>query len=524
MLRNPFVSPFSIPSVTSLELLARWARAEPDRPALVWGPTGEVITYRQLWDASGRIARGLQELGIHKGDRVVLLSPNAPEYPVAFYGILRAGAVAVPLSPLLKPAEVERCLKDTEARAVLASPDWCEGLRRLQTEVPSLRHILSLEDLGALSTGRKEPEPVPIVPEQDLACILYSSGTTGLPKGAMLTHTNVVANLLAGQAVGFIREGDTYIHFLPLCHCMGLLTLLNAGVCLGARQVLLPRLDPHAVLALMERYRATQLYAVPPALRSLLEAAEGMGVTYRGLRFINTAAIPLDEALRRRAEQAFHCPVTEHLGMTECAGLMNLVIPPYPAKAGSVGPPVPNLEERVVDPDTGQDLGPGGIGELVVRGPMVSRGYWRNPEANVEAYLEGGWFRTGDLVRFDAEGYIWWVDRRKEMIKYKGYSIAPAELEEVLREHPAVQEACVIPKPDPEVGQVPKAFVVRRREVSAEELLRFVEERVAPYKKIREVEFVTELPKSAVGKVLRKALIERERARMERALATESGG
>ncbi len=524
MLRNPFVSPFPIPSVSSLELLARWARTEPDRPALVWGPTGEVITYAQLWDASGRVARGLQELGVRKGDRVLLLSPNAPEYPVAFYGILRAGAVAVPVSPLLKPAEVGRCLQDTEARAALASSDWCGELRHLQREVPSLHHVLRLEDLRALPKGRREPEPAPIVPDQDLACILYSSGTTGLPKGTMLTHTNVVANLLAGQALGFIREGDTYVHFLPLCHCMGLLALLNAGVCLGACQVLLPRLDPHAVLALMERYRATQLYAVPPALRSLLEAAEEAGITYRGLRFINTAALPLDAGLRRRAEQAFDCPVTEHLGMTECAGLMNLTVPPYPVKAGSVGPPVPNLEERVVDPDTGQDLGPGGVGELVVRGPMVSRGYWRNPEADAEAYLEGGWFRTGDLVRCDAEGYVWWVDRRKEMIKYKGYSIAPAELEEILREHPAVQEACVIPKPDPEVGQVPKAFVVRRREVSAEELLRFVEERVAPYKKIREVEFVTELPKSAVGKVLRKVLIEQERRHVERALTTGGGG
>ncbi|MDR7433364.1 MAG: AMP-binding protein, partial [Armatimonadota bacterium] len=178
-----------------------------------------------------------------------------------------------------------------------------------------------------------------------------------------------------------------------------------------------------------------------------------------------------------------------------------------------VGPPVPGLDQRVVDPETGRDLEAGGVGELLVRGPMVTVGYWNNPQANQEAFTDG-WFRTGDLVRFDEDGYLWWVDRRKEMIKYKGYSIAPAELEEVLRQHPAVREACVVPRPDPELGEVPKAFVVRRAPVSPEELLRFVEERVAPYKRVREVEFVDELPKSAVGKILRRVLAERERARV----------
>ncbi|MCS7172833.1 MAG: acyl--CoA ligase [Armatimonadetes bacterium] len=513
MFRNPFVAPFPTPEVPCFEPVERWARTDPDRPVLVWAPTGQVVTYGRLWHASGKVARALQELGVGKGDRVALLAPNALEHPVAFYGILRAGGVVVPLNPLLKPAEVERCLSETEARVVMASPEWCRELQALPPALPFLRCVLNLAELLATTEPFGSPDPIPIQPDRDLACILFSSGTTGLPKGTQLTHRNVLANILAGHALGFVKEGTVYVHFLPFSHCFGLLTLLNAGICVGARQILLPQFDAQEVLYWVAHHGATQLYAVPPALRALVEAAEAQGFAYRGLRFVNTAALPLDPELQQRAERVFGCPVTEHIGMTECAGLANLLLPPMPRKPRSVGPPVPNLEERVVDPDTGRDLGPGEVGELLVRGPMVTVGYWRNPEANEEAYLEEGWFRTGDLVRFDEAGYMWWVDRRKEMIKYKGYSIAPAELEEILRQHPAVREACVIPKPDPEVGQIPKAFVVPHGEVTAEELLRFVEERVAPYKKVREVEFVSGLPKSAVGKVLRKVLAERERRR-----------
>ncbi|MDR7416688.1 MAG: AMP-binding protein [Armatimonadota bacterium] len=520
MFRNPFVAPFPTPEVPCFQPVEQRARMEPDRPALVWAPTGQVVTYGHLWTASGKVARALQEMGVGKGDRVALIAANALAHPVAFYGILRAGGVVVPLNPLLKPAEVERCLGEVEACVVMASPEWSKDLRT--RALPSVRHILNLEELLEAAEPFGDPEPVSIRPDRDLACILFSSGTTGLPKGTRLTHRNVLANVLAARALGFVGEGAVYVHFLPFSHCMGLLTLLNAGVCAGARQILLPQFEAQEVLYWIEYHRATQLYAVPPALRALVEAAETRGFGYRGLRFVNTAALPLDPELQARAERVFGCPVTEHIGMTECAGLMNLLLPPMPWKPRSVGPPVPNLEERVVDPDTGRDLGPGEVGELVVRGPMVTVGYWRNPEADEEASLEGGWFRTGDLVRFDESGYMWWVDRRKEMIKYKGYSIAPAELEEVLRQHPAVREACVIPKPDPEVGQIPKAFVVLQGEVTAAELLRFVEERVAPYKKVREVEFVSELPKSAVGKVLRKVLAEQERRRSAEATATRS--
>lgn len=509
--RHPTAQALAVPRLTSCQLLERWARSEPNRPALVWGPTEQVITYGQLWDTSGRVARALQELGLEKGDRVVFLSPTCPQVPVAFYGVLRAGGVAVPLSPLSRLPEVQRCLLDTGAQMVLASKEWVSQLREAGV-ASSPRYVLSLDELEEASEPWQQPEPVALDPEHDLACILYSSGTTGLPKGAALTHRNVVADLMAGRAVGFITERSRYVHFLPLCHCAGLLALLNAGVCLGACQVLVPRFDAPEVLRLMEAHRVRELFAVPPALRELVEAAE-RAVAYRGLRFLNTAALPLDAELARRAEEVFGCPATEHIGMTETAGPMNIAVPPMKVKRGSVGPPVPGLDQRVVDPETGRDLEAGEVGELLVRGPMVTVGYWNNPQANQEAFADG-WFRTGDLVRFDEDGYLWWVDRRKEMIKYKGYSIAPAELEEVLRQHPAVREACVVPRPDPELGEVPKAFVVRRAPVSPEELLRFVEERVAPYKRVREVEFVGELPKSAVGKILRRVLAERERSRV----------
>jgi acyl-CoA synthetase (AMP-forming)/AMP-acid ligase II len=509
MFRNRFVHAFPTPDVPIFWFVERWARTDPERPALVWGPTGRHVTYRELWAASGSVARALQELGLKKGDRVVFLSPNCLEYPATFYGVLRAGGVVVPLSPLLRIAEVSWAMENTEPAVVLASREWCARLRGVGPRTPP---VLDLEEVSKLAPPSAEPEPVPLHPERDLACILYSSGTTGWPKGVMLTHRNVVADLLASNAMGFITDQSVYVHYLPFSHCAGLLTFLNAGICLGARQVLVPRFDPNEVLDLVEVHEARELFGVPPALRDLVEAGEAQGFRYRGLRFVNTAALPLDVEVRRRAERLFGCPVTEHIGMTECAGPMNIMIPPFPLKPRSVGLPVPNLEERVVDPDTGEDLAPGQVGELLVRGEMVTVGYWRDEEANRDAYREG-WFRTGDLVRFDQEGYMWWVDRRKEMIKYKGYSIAPAELEEVLRQHPAVREACVIPKEHPEAGQVPKAFVVRKAPVTAEELLRFVEDRVAPYKKVREVEFVEELPKSVVGKILRRVLVERERSK-----------
>jgi len=508
--RHPTSRPPAVPNLTSCQLVERWARSEPDRPVLVWSPAERVITYKELWSQSGKVARALQELGLEKGDRVVFLSPSCPQFPAAFYGVLRAGGVVVPLNPLSKVSEVQRCLEDTGAQVVLASREW--GARLRETHLSrSLRYTLILEELEEAAQPWQDPQPVALDPHRDLACILYSSGTTGLPKGAALTHRNVVADLLASRAAGLVREGSRYVHFLPLCHCAGLLALFNAGVCVGAYQVLVPRFDPREVLRLVEAHGARELFAVPPALRELVEAAEGMRFSYRGLRFVNTAALPLDRELAQRTEEVFGCPATEHIGMTETAGPMNVSVPPQTVKRGSVGPPVPGLEERLVDPDTGVELGPGVVGELQVRGPMVTVGYWNNPEANREAFTDG-WFRTGDLVRFDEEGYLWWVDRRKEMIKYKGYSIAPAELEEVLRQHPAVREACVVPKPHPELGEIPKAFVVRRGQVTAEELLRFAEERLAPYKRVREVEFVEDLPRSAVGKVLRRVLADRERS------------
>lgn len=507
---HPTGRALAVPNLTSCQLLERWARSDPHRPVLVWDPGDRVVTYAELWAQSGKVARALQELGLEKGDRVVFLSPTCPQFPAAFYGVLRAGGVVVPLNPLSKVPEVQRCLEDSGAQVVLASREWVGRLREVHL-ASSLRYALTLEELEEAAQAWRDPEPVAVDSHHDLACILYSSGTTGLPKGAALTHRNVVADLMASRAAGLVGDRSRYVHFLPLCHCAGLLALLNAGVCVGACQVLVPRFDPQEVLRLVEAHRARELFAVPPALRELVEAAERVRFAYRGLRFLNTAALPLDRELAQRAEAVFGCPATEHIGMTETAGPMNVAVPPQPVKRGSVGPPVPGLAEWVVDPDTGADLQPGAVGELLVRGPMVTAGYWNNPQATREAFTDG-WFRTGDLVRFDDDGYLWWVDRRKEMIKYKGYSIAPAELEEVLRQHPAVREACVVPKPHPELGEVPKAYVVRRREVTAEELLRFAEEHLAPYKRVREVEFVDELPRSAVGKVLRRVLADRERS------------
>jgi len=509
---SPFKSLEPYPRVPTYKYLEALARRHPQREAFIWGPSGEVCTFQRLWQAAAGAAAFLQERGIGRGQGVATLTPNALEFPVAFYAILLAGATVVPLNPLLKPREVEYYLRDSGAVALFAARDLVPSVKELQPGLPNLKHIFTLEEVWEMGEGRPGPQPVAIAPEEDAACLLYSSGTTGLPKGAILTHLNIVSDLLSSRSTGLLTSDSTFVNFFPLSHAAGLLTLMNAGVSCGARQVLLPRFDAGEALELMARYKATELYAVPPALRELVGAAEARGYQPPRLRFVNTGAVPQEAEVAERAGKVFRCPVTEHIGMTECAGPMNIMVPPLALKAGSVGPPIPDLAEKVVDPETGEERWPGEVGELLLKGPMVTKGYWQNPQADLENFTQEGWFRTGDLVRFDEEGYMWWLDRKKDLIKYKGYSVAPSELEAVLLEHPCVQDACVIPKSQAEVGEVPKAFIIRRGEVTAEELLRFVEERVAPYKKIREVEFVEEIPRSSIGKLLRRVFIERERA------------
>jgi len=378
--------------------------------------------------------------------------------------------------------------------------------------------VYELERAWEMAGAAGEPAPVAIDPLDDIAVLPYSSGTTGLPKGVMLTHQNLTANIRQTLAIGMISEDAVLLDFLPFYHIYGMMVLLNCGLVAGTTQIILPRFEPEAAMALMQRHSVTHLYCVPPAVLALVNQPRLDDFDLSSLQLLVSGAAPLPAEVGRQAAAKLNCIVMEAYGMTEASPVTH-VNPVGAPRAGTVGPAVSDTLAKIVSLETAEELPAGEIGELLVQGPQVMRGYWKNEAATRETLTDDGWLRTGDIASADADGYVRIHDRKKEMIKYKGYQVAPAMLEGVLLEHPAVADACVIPSPDEEAGEIPKAFIVLRAPLGVEELMTFVAERVAPYKKIREIEFIDAIPKNPSGKILRRQLIEQERARMKDAVS-----
>jgi acyl-CoA synthetase (AMP-forming)/AMP-acid ligase II len=509
---RPSLAPY--PREPLVALLEATARRVPDKPALI-GADGEIHTYARVWASARGLARVLREaVGVRPGETLAIMAPNCPEYAAVTYGAWLAGAVLTGLSALSREREIAAQLADAEAVVAVAPRALLPALEAVRGRVPTLRRVLALEEAeGLAAQAGAGGEPVAGDPARDLAFLPYSSGTTGLPKGVMLTHASLATNARQWISTGAVGEESVQLAFLPFYHIYGAVVLLHATLAVGATCVVMPRFDPARVLALVERHRVTELYVVPPALLALAHHPAAEAHDLSSLRFIASAAAPLSAEVAALAARRLRCPVFQCYGMTEaCPTHIN---PPTGWRDGSVGLPLPDVEQRIVDLETGRDLPPGGTGELLVRGPQVMRGYWKQPEATAEAFVAGGWVRTGDIARVDADGFLWVVDRAKEMIKYKGYQVAPAELEAVLLEHPAVLDAAVVPTVLPGEGEVPKGFVVLKdgHAASPDALLAFVAERVAPHKKLRALELVGEIPTSPTGKILRRVLVERERAR-----------
>jgi len=518
---SPWPSQAPYPKQHLSECLRQVAEQQPDKTALI-GPDERFYSFGEVWDASRRIARMLQEdAGIKKGEVVAIFASNSPEYVVAVHGILLAGGVVTTVNPQYRELELvyQLCNSGTVALFGMRALLPLVGMVRDELEeCSSLRRTYAIHDIWDMAAAAGGyAEPVTIDPEKDLAALPYSSGTTGLPKGVMLTHHNVCSNLRQNLATGLARPGAVSLDFLPFDHIYGLIPVMNVGLANASAQVIIPHFDAHLVLYLIHKYGVTDLFVVPPALRSLIDLAEqGQKYDTSSLRFIVSGAAPLLARTAQAAQRLFGCPVIQGYGLTEASPVTN-INPLSQPKLDSVGPPVSDTEEKVVSTETGEELPAGEIGELLIRGPQVMQGYWNQPEATAEAITPDGWLRTGDICRFDEDGYVYVLDRKKDTINYKGYSVAPAELEAVLRQHPSVLDAAVIPKSDVAAGEIAKAFVVARpgQRPTTRDIIQFVEDRVAPHKKIREVEFVWELPKSATGEVLRRELIERERARNE---------
>lgn len=516
----PTESPFPDVSVpeTSLSSYVLGAAEEcGDKPAFIDAESGRELTYAGLVEQVDRAAAGLAERGLEKGDVFAIYSPNLPEYAVAFHGVTSAGGVVTTANPLYTVEELSRQLDDSGARYLLTVPPFLEKALDAadRTGVEEV-FVLGEAEAGtpfAALLGTDAPVPdVEIDPHEDLAVLPYSSGTTGLPKGVELTHYNVVANgeQMTGIEPRDFTADDTLIGVLPFYHIYGMTVVMNAGLYMGATVVTMPKFDLEPFLETLKAYEVTVAYLVPPIVRALANHPIVDEFDLSSLDVISSAAAPLSEGVADACAERLGCLVKQGYGMTEASPATH-VAPRDRVKRGAVGVPIPNTECKIVGLDTEKELGVGEEGEVWVRGPQVMRGYHDRPDATADTIDDDGWLHTGDVGYVDDEGYLYVVDRVKELIKYKGYQVAPAELEGILLDHPAVADAAVVPKPDPEAGEVPKAFVVPDGDVDLDDLVEFVAGRVAPQKRIRAIERVDEIPTSPSGKILRRVLVERER-------------
>jgi acyl-CoA synthetase (AMP-forming)/AMP-acid ligase II len=507
----------TVPDLPLHEFVLADAMARADQAALIDGPTGRTLTYGQLAGGVRRVAAGLAARGLAKGEVFAIYCPNVPEYALAFYGVSAAGGVNTTISPLYTVDELVRQLTDANARFLLTVPPFLD--RALEAagrsgveEVFVLGEGEGATPFAELLTAGDTPPEVEIDPANDLVVLPYSSGTTGVNKGVMLTHRNLVANLCQGAPALLAGEGERLIAVLPFFHIYGLVVLMGAAVWRGSTLVTMPKFDLEEFLRLLQDQRITRAYVAPPIVLALAKHPLVDKYDLSSLKSVFSGAAPLDASLERACTERLGCEVIQGWGLTETSPVVttNYNTPEGP-RPGSVGVPLPNTELRVVDPATGADVSRGETGELLVRGPQVMKGYLNAPEATAAMLDPDGWLHTGDLGTVDEHGYVFIVDRVKELIKYKGLQVAPAELEALLLSHPEVADAAVVRYPDEEAGEVPKAFVVARNPVDPEELKAFVAERVAPHKKVRLVEFVDEIPKAASGKILRRLLMEPDR-------------
>ena len=491
----------------------------PTKTAIVDTSAGRRITYGEYGDLVCTVARGLIAAGLKPGEVVDIHSPNSWEFCAAYHAITLAGGVPTLLNPTYREREIRYQLENSGA-AILISDGvlladvnlaGLPNLRRVYTTRNPKAGADSFTDLlrpasGAFSTQDKSSR-------ETLAALPYSSGTTGLPKGVMLSHFNLVANVfqILGPHAADIKHSDVMLCFLPLYHIYGLNVALNPALTLGATLVLMPRFNVQQLMSLIAAESVTLMPIVPPAMNAINQAAEtGLFPDNHTLRWVKCGAAPLAPELARRFTELTGALVAQGYGMTEASPVTHLgYLDPELYRPDSIGQPVAETDCRVLD-EYGKEVAAGEAGELVMRGPQFMLGYWKEPQAT-SAVLRDGWYWSGDVVRRDENDFFYVLDRRKEMIKYKGFPVAPAEVEALLLEHPAVRDCGVIGRPDPAAGEIPAAFIVLREghvpcDKLKEELCAFVGDRLTRYKQPREVHFVDSLPRTASGKILRREL------------------
>ena len=486
-------------------LLTESAARTPESPAIRLGEAE--LSYGRLDELSARLATLLGEKGFQPGDRVGVMLPNVPEFPVAYYGVLRAGGVVVPMNVLLKRREIAFYLEDSGTKLLLAWHGFAEEARTGAADAGAELIEVEPSSFAAL-LGEHEPTPgLADTAEDDTAVILYTSGTTGKPKGAELTHMNLLRNAdVSSRTTCEVAEGDVVLGALPLFHSFGQTVGMNASLKVGACLTLVPKFDPAEALATMQRDEVTHFYGVPTMFGALLHHPERESYDTATLRTCITGGASMPVEVLRGFEQAFEAIVLEGYGLSETSPVASSNHPGMERKPGSIGTPLEGVEMMVVD-ESDEPVAQGEVGEIVIRGHNIMKGYWQRPEATEEA-MRGGWFHSGDMARTDEEGYFYIVDRKKDLIIRGGYNVYPREVEEVLFEHPRIREAAVIGVPHDEWGEEIGAAVVLHdgEQVDPAEVSAYVKERIAAYKYPRVVWFLDDLPKGPTGKILKREI------------------
>lgn len=508
----------TVPDVPLAQYVLQRAMELGDAPALIDGPSGRMLSYKQVAGGSRLVASSLAKKGFGKGDVFAIWMPNIPEYAVPFLAVSMLGGINTTLNSLYTPDEARFQLKDTGAQYLVTIPQFMDrALPAVQgTNVKEVFVMGEAEGATPFMSLMQSDGQLPQVsmnPKNDLVVLPYSSGTSGRPKGVMLTHANLIAQMEQVNNTGVFQANDTIMAVLPFYHIYGMALILLLGMRNGGKIVTIPRFDLELFLGIMSKYEITIAPLVPPIVLALAKHPLVDKFNLSKLRTITSGAAPLGADLEIACAKRLNCLVLQGYGMTEVSAASH-INPGDPAQVrhGSVGFTISSMESKIVQVETGQDAPPGVPGEICMRGPNRMVGYWNNPEATAATIDDEGWLHSGDVGFVDEDGYLYVVDRVKELIKYNAFQVAPAELEAILVTHPMVADCAVIPHPDPETGEVPKAFVVKRGDVTAEELMAFIAERVAPFKKIRSVEFVDAIPKSASGKILRRILVDQDRA------------
>jgi long-chain acyl-CoA synthetase len=516
------------PTVTLQEILQRTAEKYPDKVAIAYSE--REITYAQLDLLSNMFANALASLGVEKSDQVALFLPNIPQFVIAYFGVLKAGAVVTAISPLHREREVEYQLNDSGAEIIIALDSLYSIVEKVREKTKLKKVIVTgLDEYGSENSNpvdipnslsfkqltekaTQNPPEVQFDPTEDLAALQYTGGTTGTAKGAMLTHTNLVSNALAFAAwIKGAETKETFLTALPLFHIYGMTTSMTVPISLAAKMVLMPKFDPAKALETIQKHKVTVFCGVPTMYAILLANPELGRYDLTSIRVCISGASSLPPQVQKKFMQITGGFLAEGYGLTEASPVTHCTPVDKTmktVKVGSIGLPLPDTQAQIVDLDTGEkSLAQGETGELAVKGPQVMKGYWQKPDETA-LVLRDGWLLTGDIARMDQDGYFYITDRKKDLIKYKDYSVYPREIEDVLYEHPAVKLCAVVGKADSAVGEVPKAYIVLKdgAVVSAKEIAAFVNDKVAPYKAIREVEFRKELPISGAGKVLRREL------------------